>query len=668
MKKIHLSKSIIYYAIRLCLIVWIGCAPQKRPICIKDGIDYGKPETVFLDEWHDYYRRALSLLAGECYALALSDLKKAADMRFKDTAFARTYGMHFIHYFPHREMGYIYYKLDDDINAKKELEISLNQHFTDKAQYYLDKVRSSMLKKRHVLIPGPEITILQSLLNKDDIWIKESPVIISARIKDPNYISRISLASEPVFLSSSIQEFDFQKKLYLVPGKHEIEISAKNLANSESKKSIVLHIDRSGPVIIVKKIDWNNGRIFGYLDDETDDIQIWIENNKISRYKGKMVPFSITFKKTNKTIKLHAKDPLGNQTIAFINQNNKVNSGLLLASAQKKLPLLSDVNNSCYKRNQKPEIILYGWNKTNTVYTNTVHINGFFKGNKSIEQLMINKKIITKKCKDATYFNEAIYLKEGNNKVLIESLSQSEHLSYSCSIEIYRKVPEHYQIKHRVNLHLPFISLDTISFPGTIKCDSHESNLIYPEKQQKCDMIHTFKAVFIKQLKETKRFKVSCNQKTSLKKNSDLIALINVFETKKDMEVFIQFVKTETEHTFNIFDAYYEKKYAINLKELSEKLIEKIKNAYQIHEEQIVKVNNNLIEIGPMKKPFMIHWPLIIFRKKPTLYNPETGESLGADAIIIGQATTTALLTNGCKAILDDTKKGVVIKDHVIQR
>jgi len=87
MKKINLSKSIIYYAIRLCLIVWIGCAPQKLPICIKDGIDYGKPETVFLDEWHDYYRRALSLLAGECYALALSDLKKAADMRFEDTAF-----------------------------------------------------------------------------------------------------------------------------------------------------------------------------------------------------------------------------------------------------------------------------------------------------------------------------------------------------------------------------------------------------------------------------------------------------------------------------------------------------------------------------------------------------------------------------------------------------
>jgi len=667
MKKTGISgiNQICYF---ICIFLLMGCAIKKTPVCIKDGVYYGKTKAVFLDEWHDYYRRALSFIEGGCYEFALSDLQEAVKIRFEDQSFARTYGMHFMHYFPHREMGYVFYKLKDEINAKNELELSLNQQFSDKAQYYLDKVRSSILKKRHVFIPGPEI-IVKPPFNKDEVWIKESPVIFSASIKDTNYISRISLANEPVFLSSSTRKFDFQKELLLVPGKHEIEISAINLANSESKKSIVVHIDRSGPLIIVKKIDWNKGTIFGYLDDKTEDIQIWIDNNKISHYKGKLVTFTIEFKKTNKTIKLHAKDRLGNQTIAFINQNNKLNSGLLLASAQKQLPFLSDVDNSCYKKNnQNSEIILYGWNKTNTVYTNTIHINGFFKGNELVEQLMINKKIIAKKCKDSIFFNETIYLNEGNNKVLIESLSKPEHLSYSYSIEIYRKVPEHYQIKHRINLHLPLISLDTISFPATIKCDSHESNIIHPEKQQSCEIINKFKAIFIKQLKETKRFKVTCKQKASLKKNSCLIALINVFETKKDMEVFIKFVETETEHTFDIFDAYYEKSYSTNLKELSEKLIEKIKNAYQIHEEKIVKVNNNLIEIGPMKKPFMIHWPLIIFRKKPILYNPETGESLGADSVVIGQATTKALLTNGCKAILDDTKKVVVIKDHVIQR
>ena len=63
----------------------------------------------------------------------------------------------------------------------------------------------------------------------------------------------------------------------------------------------------------------------------------------------------------------------------------------------------------------------------------------------------------------------------------------------------------------------------------------------------------------------------------------------------------------------------------------------------------------------------MINWPLIIFRKKAIQYNPETGESLGADSSVVGQAIIKSLLTNGCKAVID-VNKAVVIKDYVIQR
>jgi len=670
MKRNDLSnKNSVCYVIVLCIFLSLACAVKKSPICIKNGTNYGNTKTVFLDEWHDYYRRALSFIEGECYAFALSDLQEAVKIRFKDKAYARTYGMHFMNYFPHREMGYVFYKLGDETNAKNELEISLNQQFSDKAQYYLDKVRSSILKKKHRVIPGPEISIYPPF-NKDEIWIKESPLVISASIKDPNYISRIIFADAPVFLLSSLQYIEFQKELYLSPGKNDINIFAENLAGVESKKSIVVHIDRSGPVIIINKVDWKNGMIFGNLDDETEDIQLWVEHNKTYHYKGRSIAFSIHFQKTKKTIKLYAKDRIGNQTIAFITPDNKSSDYLLMASSQSLLPFVSDTNPFLCQNKQEPEIILYGWNKTNTVYTNNVFINGFFKGNKTIDQLMINNKIITKNCQDRIFFNESIDLTEGDNTIMIQALShQTGHTGFSDSIHIHRKIPEPYLNKYRIVLTISPIDLDISNEFETIQCDSQQTNFYESEIQLKCSKIKDFKNFFIKQLKKTNRFQIATiSQVSDLKESSRLIACMNVFETKKDLEVFIRFIETETEHTFHIFDAYCEKKYSNLLKKLAMRLIEKIKKTYQLYEGQIVKVNNRIIEIDTIKNSFTINWPHIIFRKKTSLYNPVTGQALGSDSFVIGQATTKSLITNGCKAYIDEMKKTVIPGDYVIQK
>ena len=114
--------------LRLCLVASIlvglfsGCAGPPGKAYVRDGKEYGKVRGAFRHRWWNYYERALSFMEGEFYQEALSDLARAIEQRDADKRMARTYGMHFIDYFPHRETGLVYYLMGDYEPARKELE------------------------------------------------------------------------------------------------------------------------------------------------------------------------------------------------------------------------------------------------------------------------------------------------------------------------------------------------------------------------------------------------------------------------------------------------------------------------------------------------------------------------------------------------------------------
>jgi len=96
---------------------------------VKDGKEYGKVSGAFFrHRWWNYYERGLSFAEGEFFPEAVSDLEEAIQQRTRDQRMARTYGMHFMDYFPHRELGIVYYETGDFEGAKRELEVSLS-HF-----------------------------------------------------------------------------------------------------------------------------------------------------------------------------------------------------------------------------------------------------------------------------------------------------------------------------------------------------------------------------------------------------------------------------------------------------------------------------------------------------------------------------------------------------------
>jgi TolB-like protein len=75
-------------------------------------------------KFYNYYEEGLAYMKRGDWDRAIEEFKAAVSLEFKDRPNVRTYGMHFIDYFPHREMGVCYYNLGDTENAAKQLQIS----------------------------------------------------------------------------------------------------------------------------------------------------------------------------------------------------------------------------------------------------------------------------------------------------------------------------------------------------------------------------------------------------------------------------------------------------------------------------------------------------------------------------------------------------------------
>src|SRR5262249_23814271 len=133
----------------LCLLLGcIGCAVERGKIYVKDGVRYGVTSgQIWRGRWWNYYERGISYAAGEFWDEAMADFQAALAQYAQDERRARTYGVHLIDYFPHRELGVVYYRLARYPEAIRELETSLSTIETAKTKFYLNRARKALLEQ-----------------------------------------------------------------------------------------------------------------------------------------------------------------------------------------------------------------------------------------------------------------------------------------------------------------------------------------------------------------------------------------------------------------------------------------------------------------------------------------------------------------------------------------
>jgi TolB-like protein len=106
-------------------------------------------------KWYNYYETGLKEMERGNWARAIENFKEALKTQDRDIKTIKTYGMHFIEYFPHREIGICFYHLGQPDLAKNELIISIKQEYSARAQEYLSKLGVTSISEAP--IPPPVI-------------------------------------------------------------------------------------------------------------------------------------------------------------------------------------------------------------------------------------------------------------------------------------------------------------------------------------------------------------------------------------------------------------------------------------------------------------------------------------------------------------------------------
>ncbi len=93
------------------------------------------------EQWFRLYKQGVEAVQNGKYRVAVAKLTAAIKAKDRETKKIRTYGMHFIEYFPHRELGIAYYNLGKKKLAFKHLMRSMKSEPTPRARAYLNKLK-----------------------------------------------------------------------------------------------------------------------------------------------------------------------------------------------------------------------------------------------------------------------------------------------------------------------------------------------------------------------------------------------------------------------------------------------------------------------------------------------------------------------------------------------
>ncbi|KPA18775.1 conserved hypothetical protein, secreted [Candidatus Magnetomorum sp. HK-1] len=431
----HKSKCLLL----LCIFIMLyGCVAVNHPKRIKDGKPYCITSGLFLHQWDDHYERALSCIEGEFYDDAIADLKIAISMRDIDERMAETYGMHFIDYFPHRELGIIYLikgKLQD---AMTELQRSIEQEPSAKATYYLDKALIEQMKQQMVQVKKPELQLHN--VDKNVLWTSADPVVISGSSSDDQYIKDIQISGQSILIERSKQSVQFHETVELPEGEYPFNIKAINLLDGETAKNIYVHVDRSGPVIIIDQYIPNQ-LIKGTINDTSGEVSLFINGKSV--LQSQKTPIDFHYQLNGNKAEVHAIDRLNNQTKALISREvfSRFKQKVLHAF-QSPLTISDSMQITSMKTTKNPQFIIFDWpNKHYDVFLDSIHLTGYVSADKRIVSASINNKSICSNPGRFIFFNQQVSLSKGDNYIqlsAIDELGRKEHKE----IQITKCIPE----------------------------------------------------------------------------------------------------------------------------------------------------------------------------------------------------------------------------------
>jgi len=313
-----------FAASALLAILVAACASDTNTAYQRDGVTYGVTEGVFRGRWWSYYERGSSFLAGQYFEEAVADFERALSLRSTDSWRARTYGLHFVEYFPNRELGVALLQLGRLEEAEACLRKSLAQMDTDRGHYFIDEVTRAKLAQGTV--QDADAPALDTSIEAGTI-IATRELSIEIDAEDDVGVSEVTVNGAELPQRGSAETVQLKQDLLLKEGTHRIEVAAKDLAEKEQKTTVEVVVDLTGPTIgIFSPIEpavTESGEILleGATVDKNGVATVSLGEREVARGNGeKRVNFdtSLPLGAGENTFILAARDVAGNETRSAI--------------------------------------------------------------------------------------------------------------------------------------------------------------------------------------------------------------------------------------------------------------------------------------------------------------------------------------------------------------
>ncbi|MCP4352649.1 MAG: tetratricopeptide repeat protein [Desulfobacterales bacterium] len=442
------------FFIFLVILCLAGCTRVERLPEEKHGRLYGVTKGLFRSRWWNYYERGLSFADGGFWEKAELDLREAIQQRKNDQRRARTYGRHFIKYFPHCELGAVLYKQGRTHEAVEELETSLATAKYSKTEFYLDLARKALIEKEQQDQPPPKINIQtpRHLFLTNALFVSVQGV---ARDKK-NFVRHVTVDGRNVRVDVSDYEIPFNMEVPVHHGKNEISVQAVNLAGKTSESFVTVNADRAGPVISIEeplpRVDMSDETgektgisVKGYVFDSSGLAEVIISKQKISLAHAprellieEIIPLS-----EEKELVVKARDIAGNITCAKISLSREEAcsySNLLAENAVSVKPVLSDTGNM--PGPAKDPFIRIHLNNPQTervTYLDQAVIDGKIISHERNVKLFINKNEVVEAPRKVFHFSYLVKLEQGENLIQVMAMTRS-HYSDAMTVKIKREI------------------------------------------------------------------------------------------------------------------------------------------------------------------------------------------------------------------------------------
>lgn len=677
----------------ILLLSFINCrhtsSPRNENAYVKEGKTYGVTKGLFRERWWNFYERGRSFALGEFWDEAIGDFREALGQRDKDGYRARTYGMHFVDYFPHRELGVAFYYIKQYPTAIEELSTSLSQVETAKAKYFLNKARRERLQQT---LSDKQPPLITNLSLHDGQVTNLFEIELTGVVEDDTFVSSVVINDSSLFIELAKKKIAFNQEVSLKPGKNLIRIEAKDLTGKVTAQKIKVLVDREGPLIAISEpsegetVSTNKVTVRGFLWDESGIASFTLKGKRVLLNGKKESSFSqeVMLADGRNSLTFEARDGVGNLTQGEINIIYNPQGTASESSLQPFIRLafldrvVTDFGGYTFMARAKsedhapPSIRLKELTDSQTVYYDTIFIEGSATDQSEIREITINNTPLRIRPGKHLFFNYLAQLQEGVNRFNLKVTDVYENTAIK-SIAVTRKIPQVKKVGSRLAVAiLPFEQKGESSTLGSLVYDSLVDAFVNQARFNIVGRERDLK-VALGELKLSQTDLVDKTKALSLGRviSAEGIVTGTVTETANSIEIYARFIDTETATILAAKDVFEQDKSLPSLQYILRGLALKFEQSFPLLEGRVVKSKGKEVYIdrgaySKMKKEMKI----IIFREGEPLLHPITGKNLGCDTVELAEARIEKVLDNFSIGKILNRSAGVEIraKDYIITK